>query len=46
MDSEGRKMSKTLGNVISPLDVVKQRGAEILRLWVSMVDFLEYIRFS
>ncbi|HEX4823273.1 MAG TPA: isoleucine--tRNA ligase [Candidatus Polarisedimenticolaceae bacterium] len=46
LDGEGRKMSKSLGNVISPLDVTDKRGAEILRLWVSMIDYLEDMRLS
>ena len=46
LDGNGRKMSKSLGNAISPLEVADQRGAEILRLWVSMVDFLEDMRLS
>src|SRR4029077_12099102 len=46
MDGDGRKMSKSLGNVISPIDVADARGAEILRLWVSMIDFLEDMRLS
>ncbi len=46
LDGEGRKMSKSLGNTISPLEVADRRGAEILRLWVSMVDFLEDMRLS
>jgi isoleucyl-tRNA synthetase len=41
LDEEGRKMSKRLGNAIDPQDVVAQFGAEILRLWVSYVDFKE-----
>jgi isoleucyl-tRNA synthetase len=46
LDSQGRKMSKSLGNVISPQDVAEKRGAEILRLWVAAVDFLEDMRLS
>jgi isoleucyl-tRNA synthetase len=39
MDEHGRKMSKSLGNTVAPQDVIKESGAEILRLWVSMVDY-------
>ncbi len=46
LDGDGRKMSKTLGNTISPLDIVNRRGADILRMWVSMVDYLEDMRIS
>ncbi|TKI24451.1 isoleucine--tRNA ligase [Bacillus pumilus] len=39
LDKEGRKMSKSLGNTIEPAKVAKQLGAEILRLWVSSVNY-------
>lgn len=41
LDANGRKMSKRLGNAIDPQEVVQEFGAEILRLWVSYVDFKE-----
>ena len=41
MDSKGMKMSKSLGNTISPLDLMKEYGADILRLWSLSVDFTE-----
>jgi isoleucyl-tRNA synthetase len=46
MDGEGRKMSKSLGNTVEPEPIVKSLGAEILRLWVSMVDYREDMRIS
>ncbi len=46
VDGEGRKMSKSLGNVISPLDIIKDSGADILRLWVAASDYNEDIRIS
>ena len=46
LDAEGRAMSKSQGNVISPQEAVKKSGAEILRLWVSMVDYRDDVRFS
>ena len=39
MDEQGRKMSKSLGNVVDPQDVIKDNGADILRLWVASVDY-------
>jgi isoleucyl-tRNA synthetase len=46
IDLEGRKMSKSVGNVILPQDVIKESGAEILRLWVAMSDYSEELRVS
>ena len=46
LDGEGRKMSKSLGNTILPDKVVKQMGADILRLWVSSVDAEADVRVS
>ena len=46
LDGSGRKMSKSLGNVIDPLDVIKQYGADVLRLWVSSQDYTSDVRIS
>ncbi|MCX7771139.1 MAG: isoleucine--tRNA ligase [Proteobacteria bacterium] len=46
VDAEGRKMSKSLGNVISPQEVINKYGAEILRIWVASEDYREDIRIS
>ncbi|SMF44830.1 Isoleucyl-tRNA synthetase [Xaviernesmea oryzae] len=41
MDEKGQKMSKSLGNVVAPQDVMKDAGADILRLWVMTTDYWE-----
>ncbi len=46
VDGEGKKMSKSLGNVISPFDIIKDYGADILRMWVASSDYNEDIRIS
>ena len=46
MDGNGNKMSKSLGNGISPNDVGKQLGAEIIRLWSASVDYTQDVRIS
>ena len=46
VDLHGRKMSKSVGNVVEPDEVVNQYGAEILRLWVSATDYRDDIRIA
>ncbi|MDE3018506.1 MAG: isoleucine--tRNA ligase [Nitrospirota bacterium] len=46
LDGAGKKMSKSAGNVVAPQDVIKQSGAEILRLWVAAQDYREDLRIS
>ena len=46
VDGEGKKMSKSLGNVIAPQEIIKKYGADILRLWVASSDYNEDIRLS
>jgi isoleucyl-tRNA synthetase len=46
IDEDGRKMSKSLGNTIDPQDIIKQSGADVLRLWVASVDYREEMRIS
>ena len=46
MDADGRKMSKSLGNVVSPIDLMKTHGADILRLWVVSGDYTEDLRIG
>ena len=43
---DGRKMSKSLGNVVAPQDVIRQSGAEILRLWAMSSDYAEDLRIG
>lgn len=46
VDGEGKKMSKSVGNVIVPEQVTKQYGADVLRLWVTSVDYTQDVRVS
>lgn len=46
VDESGRKMSKSIGNVVEPGKVMEQYGADILRLWVSSVDYQSDVRIS
>ncbi|MGP1956610.1 MAG: isoleucine--tRNA ligase [Arsenophonus sp. NC-PE1-MAG3] len=46
VDGEGRKMSKSLGNIISPQEVMNDLGADILRLWVASTDYTSEITVS
>ncbi|MDD4863437.1 MAG: isoleucine--tRNA ligase [Alishewanella agri] len=46
VDGEGRKMSKSLGNVVSPQDVMNKLGADILRLWVATTDYTSEMTVS
>lgn len=46
VDGEGKQMHKSTGNAVSPNDVIKDSGAEILRLWASAVDFTQDMRCS
>jgi isoleucyl-tRNA synthetase len=46
IDMDGRKMSKSLGNTVAPEEVIRQSGAETLRLWVAMSDYREEPRVS
>jgi isoleucyl-tRNA synthetase len=46
VDGSGKKMSKSLGNVIAPQEIIKGYGAEILRMWVSAEDYKDDIRIS
>jgi isoleucyl-tRNA synthetase len=46
LDDSGRAMHKSLGNVVSPLEIVDRYGADILRLWVASTDYFEDVRCS
>jgi len=46
VDGQGRKMSKSLGNVVSPQDIIKNYGADFLRLWVAASNYSDDIRIS
>ncbi|MFC1808744.1 isoleucine--tRNA ligase [Candidatus Omnitrophota bacterium] len=46
VDAQGKKMSKSLGNVVAPQEVMQKYGADILRLWVSSCDYSQDVRIS
>ncbi len=46
VDGKGQKMSKSLGNIISPEDILKKYGADILRIWVTSSDYAEDLRID
>ena len=46
LDKDGRKMSKSVGNVVDPLKIVNESGADILRLWVAQADYFDDLKIS
>jgi isoleucyl-tRNA synthetase len=46
LDANGRKMSKSLGNVVAPTELLKEHGADVLRLWVATTDFTSDVSLS
>ncbi len=46
LDGEGRKMSKSEGNVVDPMEICQQLGADVLRLWVASTEYFDDVRLS
>jgi len=46
LDQDGRKMSKSIGNTVDPLAIIRDSGADILRLWVASTDYFEDVRIG
>ena len=46
LDGQGRKMSKSLGNVVDPLKVIQESGADILRMWVASTDYFDDVKIG
>ncbi len=46
LDGQGRKMSKSIGNVVAPQEIIEKHGAEVLRLWVASENYQEDLRIS
>jgi isoleucyl-tRNA synthetase len=46
LDGQGRKMSKSMGNVVDPLKIINESGADILRMWVASTDYFEDVRIG